>query len=95
MSFRTEPDPWQWLAACRGMDTAIWFPELQVGRPTTCGSPSMDTTALARSICAGCIVSDICRAEALEREETSGIWGGEVFDRRFVRSHQRKLRKEI
>jgi hypothetical protein len=55
----------------------------------------MDTTALARSICAQCIVSDICRAEALEREEVNGIWGGVTFDRKFVRSHQRKLRKGI
>lgn len=55
-----DPDRWWERAACRGMDTALFFPERgeQIGK--------------VREVCAGCPV----RAECLAVAEREGIWGG-------------------
>ncbi|MCY4668978.1 MAG: WhiB family transcriptional regulator [Rhodococcus sp.] len=58
-------DDWLTLAACRGMDSAIFFPE--EGRPAD---------PRARQTCAICPVSDNCMNAALDNSERFGIWAG-------------------
>lgn len=65
--FADRPD-WRELAACRGMDTDIFYPE---GR----GRPLRAREAEAKAICAGCPVAASCRAEADTYPERFGIWG--------------------
>jgi WhiB family redox-sensing transcriptional regulator len=57
--------PFQALAACKGMDPALFF----VGH----GADSYDE---ARAICAECAVSEACLAYALADSELHGMWGG-------------------
>lgn len=57
--------PWMAHAACRGRDTALWFPER--GEPT----------AEAVGICRTCTVAEPCLDYALGYSGSlSGIWGG-------------------
>jgi WhiB family redox-sensing transcriptional regulator len=58
-------DDWMEDAACRGMDSNIWFP-IQGG----------DLKG-PRAICATCPVTDPCLEKALHDEpRPTGIWGG-------------------
>lgn len=57
------PD-WMADAACRGMDTELFYP----GRG--------ESTAEAKAVCAACTVTDECRLSALVEREKFGIWGG-------------------
>jgi hypothetical protein len=51
-------------AACTSHDPELWF------------SPFPQAIAQAQAICGGCPHQAPCRSGALERRETSGIWGG-------------------
>jgi WhiB family redox-sensing transcriptional regulator len=65
---------WRDLANCRGVDTAVFFPE----RGTS--------TAPAKRICAECVVRTACLEFALADPETQGIFGGtSVAERRQMR----------
>jgi WhiB family transcriptional regulator, redox-sensing transcriptional regulator len=57
---------WRSLAACREWPTEWWWwpPESEAAEAT------------ARDVCAICPVRDECLADALERREADGIWGG-------------------
>lgn len=55
---------WMGKAACRGMDTNIFFPERGDNK----------TVEIAKAICSKCPVSDECYQYG-EREKM-GIWGG-------------------
>ncbi len=55
---------WRAHAACRGHQTDCWFPERG------------ENSSYALSVCRTCSVRDECLAEALETNETIGIWGG-------------------
>jgi len=57
---------WRSQAACRGADTALWFP----------GSSDHETAEQANPICADCPVIDSCRVEAIANAAEVGIWGG-------------------
>ncbi|WIX82802.1 WhiB family transcriptional regulator [Amycolatopsis carbonis] len=72
---------WQLLAACRGLDSALFFhPEGERGR----GKAERD--ARAKQICRSCPVMAQCRTHALVTEEVYGVWGGlSETDRRAVR----------
>lgn len=60
---------WRDRAACREAPSVLFFPpELKQGQ-------NWDTSA-AKEICASCPVRRLCFAEALERGERHGIWGG-------------------
>ncbi|WP_205305088.1 WhiB family transcriptional regulator [Nocardioides sp. 616] len=54
-------------APCRVNDPELWFAE----RP--------EDVEHAKSLCQGCPVRTQCLAEALERREPWGVWGGELF----------------
>jgi WhiB family redox-sensing transcriptional regulator len=55
---------WRDEAACKGMDTAIWYPE---------GGQRNDE---AKAICDGCPVEAACLEAAVARREDFGVWGG-------------------
>ena len=59
-----ERPEWMQSAACRGMDTALFYPT--VGEPGTA----------AKRVCAGCPVAAECLAYAVNLGEHHGIWGG-------------------
>ena len=62
-------DAWRGLAACRGMDTDLFYPE---GRGRTLRARE----ELARDTCMACPVARECREAAAELPERYGIWGG-------------------
>ena len=66
---------WRDRAACRGMDTNLFFPER--GEPTEA----------AKAVCEGCSVSHACFMFAIQSGEIFGIWGGMSGEqRRQIRS---------
>ena len=62
-------DSWRAYAACRGMDTDLFYPE---GR----GRKLRAREQLAKSICSSCPVAQQCQEAAAETVERFGIWGG-------------------
>lgn len=63
---------WMHQAACRGMDTEIWFIESEAAHD------------LAKSICVRCPVRDACLQAAIEIPGTFGVWGGKTKRQRTV-----------
>lgn len=55
---------WRARAACRGMNTAMFYPERG------------ESTAEARAVCASCPVQQDCLDWALANNDTHGVWGG-------------------
>jgi len=71
----TDERPWALDSACRGLDSAMFFP----------GHDGESEPALR--VCAGCAVRDECLDFALETRQRYGIWGGttERQRRRMIR----------
>lgn len=62
---------WQRLAACRGMDSSIFYsPTGERGRRRH------EREERARRICGDCPVRQECARMALGIKETYGVWGG-------------------
>ena len=59
-----DDDTWLNLAACREIETDVFFPEKGANANA------------ARLICAGCEVRSNCLAAALRQNERHGMWGG-------------------
>lgn len=75
---------WISQAACRGLDTELFYPE--AGEPT----------AMAREVCDSCPVSVQCLEHAITNREQYGIWGGtSVRKRRNGSQALENLRKRI
>ena len=64
--------PWRQQAACKGVDVEVFYPNGSVGRD----SPAEE----AKAICRRCPVRRECAADAKERDETWGIWGGTLLN---------------
>jgi WhiB family transcriptional regulator, redox-sensing transcriptional regulator len=77
MTAELDPDDQQPGLPCHVSDPDLWFAE----------TPS--ELERAKALCADCPVRRMCLAEALERAEPWGVWGGEIFDRGCVVSHKR------
>lgn len=63
---------WQWRGACRGEDSALFFPPPQL-------EEKEDRRARedrAKAICGGCSVRVECLEYAIRIREPHGIWGG-------------------
>jgi WhiB family redox-sensing transcriptional regulator len=78
---RTLPAParfaarWRELAACRGIDLEVFFPERG------------ESAEPARRVCAACPVRQACLDYAISNRITHGIWGGLTErERRALRS---------
>ena len=65
------------LLPCHAADPDLWFAE----------SPA--DLERAKSLCAGCPVRRQCLAEALDRGEPWGVWGGEIIDGGTVLARKR------
>jgi WhiB family redox-sensing transcriptional regulator len=62
---------WQFQAACRGIDTSVFF------HPDNERGPARIQRELqAKAICARCLVRDECLRSALMTRESYGVWGG-------------------
>lgn len=76
---------WDDAAACRGRETRIWFDQ--------------HTVDFAISVCRRCPVARQCLAEALDRSETCGVWGGVDLTsragRRVGRTTRTRLRAQL
>lgn len=44
----------------------------------------------AKELCTGCPALRGCLAGAVQREEHSGVWGGQIFDRGRIVTHKRR-----
>jgi WhiB family redox-sensing transcriptional regulator len=74
-------DVWEWQfdAACRGMDSSLFF------HPWGERGPARDVrVGRAKAVCAGCLVSAACRQHALRVQEPYGVWGGLSEEERLV-----------
>ncbi len=62
---------WRSEANCAGIDPDLFFPERG-------GSKELQAQQIrqAKSVCEGCIVRMMCLVDALEHQESFGIWGG-------------------
>jgi len=67
------PDKWEWQlrAACRGMDSSLFFHPFNEQMPDR-----QSRIDAAKAICAVCPAVDDCRTHALSVQEPYGIWGG-------------------
>jgi len=70
---------WQNRAACRGVDTNIFFPA------------SEEEAEPAKAICGVCPVHEACLEHALADREKEGVWGGatERERRRIIRQRRK------
>lgn len=73
---------WRDLAACRGMDPNIFFPDQRPG-------PEL----LAELPCSRCAAKAECRSYG-ERFNCEGIWGGEFRSTRMVIARRRRRQTE-
>jgi len=70
---------WQMHAACRGMDSDVFFhPEQERGAERT------EREDRAKSVCRMCPVIAACRRHALAAQEPYGVWGGLSVDERHT-----------
>ena len=70
---------WRIHAACRGMDTELFFPHI----PYAAAIPLSTRRQIsqARQVCGVCPVRVECFSHALHFSESGGIWGGVLFNR--------------
>lgn len=78
-----DPDEWRLDAACRDLDTAVFFPDTD------------EAVAVAKAVCATCPVREACLQFALVTRQDDGVWGGldENERRRLRRRRQEAARK--
>ena len=74
-----DPNDWRKDAACRDLDTAVFFPEDDEG------------VAAAKAVCATCPVREACLDFALITRQDDGVWGGlDENERRRVRRRRQE-----
>ena len=72
MAIQTTERTWQRRAACRGPESALFFPPTYPERK----DDRDGREARAKAICAECPVQAACLDYALSIREPHGIWGG-------------------
>ena len=72
MGVQTANETWQLRAACRGPESAMFFPPTASERK----EEREVREQKAKSICETCSVQRACLDYALEIREPHGIWGG-------------------
>jgi len=76
--------PWQSPAACRGLDTSLFFPFRGEAAPE------------ALATCRRCPVSEDCRDYAVDTGQRFGIWGGtSERQRRRIRTQRLQQRGSV
>lgn len=66
---------WRDLAACRGTDPELFFPDGTAG-------PALQQAAQAKQVCAICPARIPCLQWALATGQHAGVWGGTSEDER-------------
>lgn len=79
---------WQDSAACREVDTELFFPVAH-----TYGWKKQ--TAAAKRVCARCPAREACLEWALETGQRSGVWGGLAEGERLALQRQRLSSMQI
>ena len=74
---------WRESAACRYLETDLFFPIGKTGR-------AVEEIQRAKEVCASCPVRPPCLAFALDTHQGYGIWGGYDEDERRVMLRQRR-----
>jgi WhiB family redox-sensing transcriptional regulator len=79
---------WQWRAACRGQDAALFFPPGNLESK----DERLVRERRAKSICAVCPVRLECLEYAVRIREPHGVWGGlnELERRLLIRERDRQ-----
>jgi WhiB family transcriptional regulator, redox-sensing transcriptional regulator len=74
---------WRTDAACRDVDTLLFFPVGLTGS-------AISQTERAKAVCASCPVQAQCLEFALRTLQDYGVWGGHTEDERRVIRRQRR-----
>jgi len=74
---------WRESAACRFLDTELFFPISKTGLALT-------EIREAKAVCQGCPVRQACLTFALDTHQGYGIWGGYDEDERRLLLRQRQ-----
>jgi WhiB family redox-sensing transcriptional regulator len=74
---------WRESAACRSLDTDLFFPIGKTG-------PAAAEIQRAKAVCADCPVRQPCLVFALDTHQGYGIWGGYDEDERRLLLRQRR-----
>ncbi len=71
---------WRLQGACRGLDSAIFYPTPE------------DEAVSAKAVCAQCTMQTTCLEFAITYREKEGVWGGatEKERRRIIRQRRRR-----
>jgi WhiB family transcriptional regulator, redox-sensing transcriptional regulator len=72
LSAQRVEDTWQLRAACRGPQSAVFFPPAAFERK----DEKLEREARAKDICRTCPVKEPCLDYAVRIREPHGIWGG-------------------
>lgn len=75
---------WRDKAACRDMDSELFFPSGTTGA-------ALGQAERAKAVCAGCPVAEACLAWALVTGQDAGVWGAKTEDER--RTLRRRLQR--
>ncbi len=74
-----DPNDWRRDAACRDLDTAVFFPDTD------------EEVAAAKAVCVACPVREACLEFALITRQDDGVWGGlDENERRRVRRRRQE-----
>jgi WhiB family redox-sensing transcriptional regulator len=66
------------VTPCAGVEADLWFASHPVA------------IERAKTLCQSCPLREECLAEAMERREPWGVWGGELFENGAVIKHKRR-----
>lgn len=75
LSVPLRPDAWLADAACRDVDTAVFYPGTGQSTEGTLRGRSEGSYEMPRAVCAPCRVQADCLAEALTWEPANGVYG--------------------
>ena len=80
------PEGWRARAACRAIDTDIFFPAGDTG-------PAARKIQQAKAVCRTCPVQEECLAFAMAFYQEYGIWGGLTEDERRALRRRNRVRR--
>ncbi len=80
---------WRRAAACRDLDTDLFFPRGETGAP-------LEQTVVAKAVCSGCPVRVPCLEFAMATRQEYGIFGGLTEqERRSLARRRARARREL
>jgi len=84
-----ETERWRRAAACRNMDTELFFPRGETGAP-------LEQTLAAKTVCSECPVRIACLEFAMATRQEYGIFGGLTEqERRTLARRRARARREV